>query len=97
MTYIASWHYEVPFSFLPVNRMAIVLYVPFQQVSIVNDCPLTCHHGKCMKYINKKKYYCQCDAGWSGIRCDIPIRGSDCSSDSIHVGMIIIDPSVFVH
>ena len=88
LTYLASWYYTIPFSFLPVNRMAVVLYVPAQQVSSVNNCPLICYSGKCMKYINKDKFYCQCNIGWSGIRCDVPIRCNDCSVDSICSGII---------
>ena len=88
LTYLNSWHFQVPFSFLPVNRMAVVLYVPAEQVLSRNDCPLICRNGTCMKYMNKEKFYCQCNAGWSGVQCDIPTRCNDCSSDSICVGMI---------
>jgi len=88
LIYIASWHYTVLHSFLPVNRMAVVLYIPAEQVLSVSSCSLECENGACMKYVNKDKYYCQCDDGWSGMKCTIPVRCSDCSSDSICIGMI---------
>ena len=88
VTYIASWYFIVPFSFLPVNRMAVILNIPFDPFSSPSNCPLTCDNGKCMKYINKEKYFCQCDYGWSGTYCNNRIRCNDCSSDSICIGMI---------
>jgi hypothetical protein len=87
-TYVASWYYTVPHSFLPINRMAVLLYVPAQQVLSVSSCSSKCENGRCMKYMNKDKYYCQCDVGWSGVECNIPIRCNDCSPDSICIGMI---------
>jgi hypothetical protein len=88
LIYVASWYYTVPHSFLPVNRMAVVLYVPDQQIVSVSICSLKCKNGRCMKYMNNEKSYCQCDVGWSGIECNIPIRCNDCSSDSICIGII---------
>ncbi len=68
--------------------MTIVLYLPVEQVISPPHFSLTCHKGKCMKYINKEKLFCRCNPGWSGSRCDIPVRRNDCSNDSIYVGMI---------
>lgn len=53
-----------------------------------SNCPLTCHHGNCVKYVNEDTFFRRCDSGWSGVRCDIPVRCSDCSNDSICIGMI---------
>ncbi|CAF1409983.1 unnamed protein product [Adineta steineri] len=86
--YIGSWHFPVPFSFLPNNRMAVLLNILDHQPSNVIQCSVTCHNGKCMKYVNKETGFCQCHMGWSGVGCDIPIRCSYCSSDSLCVGMI---------
>ncbi|CAF3903979.1 unnamed protein product [Adineta steineri] len=86
--YIGSWHFTVPFSFLPNNRMAVLLSISDHPPSNIIKCSVTCHNGKCMKYVNKETGFCQCHMGWSGVGCDIPIRCSDCSSDSLCVGMI---------
>ena len=88
LTNLASWHFSIPFPFLPVNRMAVVLDIPAHRIPKPTPCPLACEHGECMKYMNKDKCYCQCDSGWSGARCHIPIRSNDCSSDSICAGVI---------
>ena len=88
LTYLSSWHFSIPFIFLPVNRMAMVLDIPAQKASSPIGCSLTCEHGNCLKYINKNQTFCRCDIGWSGARCDIPIRCGDCSSDSVCAGVI---------
>ncbi|CAF1114617.1 unnamed protein product [Adineta steineri] len=88
MRYIGSWHFSVPFSFLPNNRMAVLLSISDHPPSNIIKCSVTCHNGKCAKYMNKETGFCQCNMGWSGVRCDIPIRCNDCSSDSLCVGMI---------
>ncbi len=87
-TNLSSWHFSIPFPFLPVNRMAVILDVPADRVPSPSYCPLTCDNGECMKYMNKDKFFCRCHIGWSGARCHIPIRCSDCSPDSICAGVI---------
>lgn len=90
LQYYGSWHLAIPFQFLPVNRIAVELFVP----DIVNlkPCPLFCgNHGRCMRYINKESlYFCQCDAGYSGISCNIS-HTCRCSNDSL-----CIAPSICV-
>jgi hypothetical protein len=86
--YVATWHFRIPFSFLPVNRMAVILYVPSQQIPSSMNCPLTCHNSECMKYVNEEKFFPRCHTGWAGARCNIPVRCSDCSSESICIGTI---------
>lgn len=88
LTYLVSWHFSIPFSFLPVNRMAVILDIPAHHIASPTNCTLICDHGKCMKYFNKDKEFCRCDMGWSGARCHIPIHCGDCSSDSICAGII---------
>jgi hypothetical protein len=88
LTNVSSWHFSIPFPFLPVNRMAVILDVPVDRVPSPSHCQLTCHHGECMKYMNKDKFFCRCHSGWSGVRCHIPVRCSDCSLDSICAGVI---------
>lgn len=88
LTYIASWYFPISFPFLPVDQMAVILNVPTQRESSSSECPRTCHNGECTKYINDEKYFCLCRTGWSGVRCDIPMRCSDCSPGSICIGVL---------
>ena len=81
----ASWHSSIPFPFLPVNKLALYLSIPVVklQTSSCNKSN-TCIHGECLYYYNSPKYFCNCDIGWSGSKCD---REYDCqcSPDSICV------------
>ncbi|UJR12233.1 hypothetical protein I4U23_016410 [Adineta vaga] len=88
LIYLGTWYYPVLFPFLPSNRMAIILVVSNNQVFGHKQCSLICNNGECMKYMNDDKMFCRCHTCWSGSRCDIPIRCSDCASDSICIGMI---------
>ncbi|UJR07864.1 hypothetical protein I4U23_012147 [Adineta vaga] len=88
LKYLTSWYFPVPFTFLPNNRMPINLAISNDQPFRPKHCSLTCHNGECMKYINDVKIFCRCHTGWTGARCDISIRCSDCSSDSMCIGMI---------
>ena len=58
--------------FLPVNRIATQLCIPETPQLPSPSCPLSCgEHGKCMHYVNQQSlYFCKCDEGYSGIRCD---------------------------
>ncbi|CAF1690273.1 unnamed protein product, partial [Adineta ricciae] len=44
--YISSWLFDIPFSFLPVNRLVLDLFLTEQE-----RCnTLSCNHGYCRKY-----------------------------------------------
>ncbi|UJR19214.1 hypothetical protein I4U23_022344 [Adineta vaga] len=88
LEYLASWYFPVPFSFLPNNRMSIILAISNNEPYRPKFCTLKCRNGECMKYINKNKMFCRCHRGWSGTQCDIPIHCNDCSTDSMCIGMI---------
>ncbi|UJR16677.1 hypothetical protein I4U23_003577 [Adineta vaga] len=88
LIYLASWHFDMRFSFLPNYRMAVVLNIPDHKPSSFTRCPLKCQNGECMKYINKETIFCRCHPGWSGVRCNIPVRCSDCSLNSLCIGRI---------
>ncbi|CAF4679466.1 unnamed protein product, partial [Rotaria sp. Silwood2] len=85
--YRASWSFPIIFSFLPVNRLPIQLTVPFISASSEVTCPLKCNkgHGRCASFLYSGKYFCQCEAGWSGPLCTIPYQ-CNCSPDSLCVG-----------
>ncbi|UJR11418.1 hypothetical protein I4U23_015598 [Adineta vaga] len=81
--YLASWYFKVPFNFLPVNRLAVLLTLGSNHIAYSGLCSLQCQHGICVKYINEEKFFCQCQKGWTGAQCHISIDCDDCSSDSI--------------
>ena len=88
LTYLASWHLTIPFSFLPIYHMTITLYIPTQSAITPKNCPLNCQNGDCKKYINKEMFFCRCYRNWTGNQCNIPIDCSDCSPDSECIGKI---------
>ncbi|CAF3797263.1 unnamed protein product, partial [Rotaria sp. Silwood1] len=61
LNYHVSWHLSLPYSFLPVNRLAAQLIIPEQ--AEIKDCPLDCsHHGRCRSYADKRTlFFCECD------------------------------------
>jgi len=88
LTYRASWLIEIPFVFLPVNRLSIRLEIPSNSLSISSKCSFDCQHGECIQYQNRNSWFCRCSAGWSGVRCEQQIRCDQCSLDSLCVGSI---------
>ncbi|CAF3969175.1 unnamed protein product [Rotaria sp. Silwood2] len=70
LNYHVSWHLSIPYSFLPVNRLAAQLIIPDQAET--EDCQLDCgHHGRCRRYANKRTLlFCLCDPGYSGLACN---------------------------
>ncbi|CAF1062324.1 unnamed protein product [Didymodactylos carnosus] len=67
--FLASWLFDVPFSFLPVNRLALDFTLTEQETCQT----LHCVHGSCRKYLNSRRQrdYCHCRNGWSGQLCNI--------------------------
>ncbi|CAF3858767.1 unnamed protein product, partial [Rotaria sp. Silwood1] len=65
-----NWHLSLPYSFLPVNRLAAQLIIPEQ--AEIKDCPLDCsHHGRCRSYADKRTlFFCECDPGYSDLACN---------------------------
>ncbi|CAF0886145.1 unnamed protein product [Adineta steineri] len=68
VTFIASWLFDVSFSFLPFNRL--ILHLTLEEHKVCTTFP--CVHGNCRKYLNFPHYqYCLCDENWSGQYCNI--------------------------
>ncbi|CAF1084363.1 unnamed protein product [Adineta steineri] len=84
LDYWASWYLSIPFRFLPVNRIAAKLLIP--EIPEIQSCSLPCgEHGKCKRYINEKfLFFCYCDQGYSGTRCNITHK-CDCANGSLCV------------
>ncbi|CAF1397483.1 unnamed protein product, partial [Didymodactylos carnosus] len=68
--YRASWYYNIPFTFLPVHKISLNMFIPAERVRCANTkCG---EHGQCLKYVNQnEKYYCHCQPDWSGPLCQI--------------------------
>ncbi|CAF4641175.1 unnamed protein product [Rotaria sp. Silwood1] len=81
LNYWSSWYLPISFLFLPVNRIVSQLLIP--DIQQTTSCSLSCgKHGKCMQYINNKSlFYCQCNQGYYGTRCEMSYE-CNCSSDS---------------
>ena len=73
LEYYTSWYMKIPFQNLPVNRLARIVNFPMEKSIVVQRCQVSCSHGKCFKYANEERYFCQCDAGWTGFHCQIPV------------------------
>ncbi|CAF3817265.1 unnamed protein product [Rotaria sp. Silwood1] len=78
---LLCWHIPIPFSFLPVNRIATQLQI--HDIEDREPCSSSCeNHGRCMRCTNNKSlFFCQCEHGYSGPRCNIQHRCS-CTNDS---------------
>ena len=86
---LGSWRYPIPFLFLPVNPMVLVIHIPTQPFPTPHRCPLSCGtHGRCMKYLNTEEFFCRCDSTWTGKRCDQVVYCADCASNSLCLGSI---------
>ncbi|CAF1020881.1 unnamed protein product, partial [Didymodactylos carnosus] len=90
IVYKASWLFNIPFSFLPVNRLAVDLVISIKKSEKVacQDANLKCENGQCFQYSNSKTYYCRCNKGWSGRLCDIQHQ-CPCSPGSVCIGTTI--------
>ncbi|CAF1446162.1 unnamed protein product, partial [Rotaria sordida] len=85
MSYHASWIFRVLFTFLPINRISVLLTIPATPVT--KKCSKYCGHGQCMSYMNDEKEFCLCNSGWFGDYCTTALN-CNCSSDSLCLGII---------
>ncbi|CAF1403365.1 unnamed protein product [Adineta ricciae] len=89
MIYRGSWIYPLPFSFLPVYPLAIILVIPGHQIITTCDDLNCAPHGQCLRYINLDEYFCRCNEGWSGKDCMTKSSTKlTCASRSLNIGMI---------
>ncbi|CAF0735971.1 unnamed protein product [Adineta steineri] len=88
LTYYASWHISIPFSFLPVNRISTILTIPLNVQQSKHGCDEnSCgKHGRCIRYVSSSDFFCQCDTDWKGRVCHIKRHRQDgcrCSTNSL--------------
>ncbi|CAF1455961.1 unnamed protein product [Adineta ricciae] len=87
--YRGSLLIRLPFSFLPVERVATQLHIPYQNDQTMFCFDSQCVHGRCVRYFNDPddSTFCQCNLGWSGRYCTIEYD-STCSSKASDIGLL---------
>ncbi|CAF0779033.1 unnamed protein product [Didymodactylos carnosus] len=86
-----SWYFDVKYQFLPVNRLAKRLILTDSDKSTTGiSCDSYClNNGLCLPFVNdERKFYCQCQPGWTGHRCHLPQR-CNCSQGSLCIDQAI--------
>lgn len=95
-TYIGSWHFPIPFLFLPVNRLGFSMNLSNHILTLSSNCLTTCYHGQCLTYVNRNQGFCHCLPNWSGPQCNIRLNCSTCSPNSLCIGSTANNRSVCV-
>ncbi|CAF1421215.1 unnamed protein product [Adineta steineri] len=95
--YRGSFLIPIKFSFLPVNRIALIINIPRKNDNKESCSDKLCMHGQCRRYVNDPKgtTFCQCHRGWSGEYCTIS-HTCNCSSDSLCIGISANNRSICV-
>ena len=72
IAYRTSWKFNLPFSFLPVRRLPVKLFLPNEEhfVSRIRSNCSSCIHGQCLSYQNSEDVFCRCHSGWVGQSCN---------------------------
>ena len=84
--YRVSWLFPIRFDFLPVQRLAFRLNIPF--IRAERACSLKCNHGRCRHAQNNRTLsVCECDDGWWGERCEKKLQ-CNCSPQSRCLGVV---------
>ncbi|CAF1166729.1 unnamed protein product [Adineta ricciae] len=97
LEYRGSFFLPIPFSFLPVNRIAAQMDI-LSKHQIVKNCFIdSCVHGQCVEYMNNKaiRAFCHCEQGWYGKFCNT-FHVCQCSSDSICAGVSRSNQSICI-
>ena len=98
LSYHGSLRLSLPFPFLPVERVAVQLDIPYKDYGIHNCSNSSCgDHGRCVRYFNHPTdaWFCQCNTRWSGRYCHIPHYCS-CAPDSVCLGKLADGRSICV-
>ena len=91
----ASYLAPIIFPFLPVYRLALQLDIPRLHTHPSCTDPDCGRHGRCVRYArvfhspsSSTSSFCQCEEGWSGQHCTIPISCS-CSPGARCLGSLM--------
>ena len=96
--YRGSLRLPLPFLFLPVQRVAAQLNIPYTNYNFYNCSNSSCAgHGRCARYFDDPidDWFCQCEEKWSGRYCHIPHHCS-CASSSTCLGQLTNNRSICV-
>ncbi|CAF1136461.1 unnamed protein product [Adineta steineri] len=87
LAYRGSLLVPIPFNFLPIQRIAVLLSIPYITDSHKGCSNKKCIHGECIQYFNdpNNTTFCQCNEGWHGKDCSIP-HICQCSANSLCIG-----------
>ncbi|UJR19278.1 hypothetical protein I4U23_022407 [Adineta vaga] len=86
--YRGSLYFPILNNFLPVHRLNLTIQIPPIDFNGKKCSKNQCIHGKCIKYSNNDKTFCQCYPQWSGQYCSISYSFNyKCSSDSKSLGI----------
>ncbi|CAF4320496.1 unnamed protein product, partial [Adineta steineri] len=88
LAYRGSLLVPIPFNFLPIQRIAVLLNIPYITDNHKGCSNKKCIHGECIQYFNdpNNTTFCQCYRGWTGRYCTIPHQ-CKCTSDSLCIGV----------
>ena len=81
-----SWRYDLPFDFLPVQRISVQMALLKKRVVTLGQCG----HGSRMAYANSARTWCYCNPGWAGVECNHPqaiCHPNPCFSGSVCVSV----------
>ena len=97
LAYRGSIFFPIPFSFLPVHRLAFVVHIPRSNDKSQSCSDEQCIHGKCIRYMEnmENRQFCRCDQGWTGRYCTRRFMCT-CSADSACVGVSANNRSICV-
>ncbi|CAF4053713.1 unnamed protein product, partial [Adineta steineri] len=88
LNYRGSFFIHIPFLFLPVQRIASLLNIPYKGYPMKKCSIDGCLHGECIRYFEdtNERTFCKCFKGWTGRFCTIEYE-CNCSSDSLCHGI----------
>ncbi|CAF1485362.1 unnamed protein product [Adineta steineri] len=97
LLYRGSLLVRLPFPFLPVERISVLLRIPYTNDNFQSCSDHNCMHGQCIRYFNDpdKTTFCRCHEGWSGRYCSIE-HVCTCASGSLCVGILPNNQSICV-
>ncbi|CAF1277967.1 unnamed protein product [Didymodactylos carnosus] len=83
--YKGSWYFDIPFQFLPVNRLVTAIELLYDIIVSCDSNNITCINGHCLLYVNTGTPFCHCDEGWFGKSCNIK-ESCECRRGSVCIG-----------
>ncbi|CAF1503439.1 unnamed protein product [Adineta ricciae] len=88
LSYRGGFFIHIPFLFLPVQRIASLLNIPYKDYGMKNCFIDGCLHGECIRYFEdtNARTFCKCFKGWTGRLCTIEYQ-CHCSLDSLCHGI----------